>query len=158
MGHGLWMPLSSNEVYNNQRGLVGQCEEVCLPDGRVLSDYYQVELPNHVTVYALTLDGRVACLRQYKYGPRKVALTLPGGLLDGSEEPLNAAKHELLEETGLVSEIWTSLGSFTIGGNQGIGTAHLFVASGAKDLQTSASGDLEEMHLEYLTPERGLAF
>ncbi len=156
MPHRLWTTVSANEVYNNGRGLVIKCEEVSLPDGSVVTDYYQVELPSHVTVYALTLEGLVVCLRQYKHGPRRVALTLPGGLLHGGEEPLKAARRELLEETGLVSENWTSLGDFTIGGNQGIGTAHLFLAKGAKSVRTPASGDLEDMHLEYHAPERVL--
>lgn len=156
MSRGLWTTVSANEVYNNGRGLIIRCEEVRLPDGRVISDFYQVELPSHVTVYALTLDGAVVCLRQYKHGPRKVALTLPGGLIADNEEPLTAAKRELREETGFVSVNWTSLGNFTVGGNQGIGTAHLFLAKGAEMVQPPASGDLEEMHLEYHAPERVL--
>lgn len=157
MSDALWKTLSANEVYNNGRGLTVRCEEVRLPDGQVISDFYQVELPSHVTVYALTLDGMVVCLRQYKHGPRKVALTLPGGLMLDDEEPLKAAKRELLEETGFVSVDWTSLGKFTIGGNQGVGTAHLFLAKGAEKVQSPASGDLEKMHLEYHAPERVLA-
>ena len=157
MSHELWTTVSANEVYNNGRGLTIRCEEVRLPDGRVISDFYQVELPSHVTIYATTAEGMVVCLRQYKHGPRKVALTLPGGLMNGDEDPMQAARRELLEETGFVSDDWTSLGGFTIGGNQGIGTAHLFQARKVQKAQAPASGDLEYMQLEYHDRESILA-
>lgn len=157
MGRQDWTVISAEEVYRNDKGLIVNREKVLLPDGRTIPHFYQVQMPSHVTVYAMTRDGMVACLRQYKHGPRKVSLTLPGGLIDAGEDPAEAAKRELLEETGLSSNEWVRLGSFTLGGNQGIATAHLFSAAYAEEVRAPNSGDLEEMALEFLSPERVLA-
>ena len=152
-----WRVISAEEVYRNDRELIINREEVQLPDGRIITDFYQVQLPSHVTIYATTREGKVACLRQYKHGPRKVCLTLPGGLMDAGEDPAETAKRELLEETGLSSSEWAALGSYTLGGNQGIATSHLFRAVCAEEARTPDSGDLEDMALEFLSPERVLA-
>ena len=152
-----WTVVSAKEVYQNDRGLVVTCEEVQLADGRTIPDFFQVRMPSHATIYATTADGKVACIRQYKHGPRQVGLTLPGGLIDPGEASLDAAKRELLEETGLSSNAWSALGSFTISGNQGVGTSHLFRADHAEIVDAPDSGDLEDMELEFLSPERVLA-
>lgn len=157
MGREEWTVVSAEEVYQNDRGLVVRREEVRLPDGRTIPDFYQVRMPSHATIYATTPDRLVACIRQYKHGPRAVALTLPGGLIDPGEDPSEAAKRELLEETGLASNVWTSLGNFTMAGNQGIGTSHLFRAENAVSLRTPDPGDLEDMELQFLSPQRVLA-
>ena len=148
-----WTVVSAEEVYRNDRGLIVSREEIQLTDGRTIPDFFQVQMPSHTTIYATTEDGRVACIHQYKHGPRKVGLTLPGGLIDPGEDPLEAAKRELLEETGLSSNIWTALGSFTISGNQGVGTSHLFRADRAQIVRAPNPGDLEDMELQFMSLE-----
>lgn len=55
-----------------------------------------------VNVIALTRDERVVLVRQFRQGVERVTLELPGGLVDGGEEPLAAGLRELREETGYV--------------------------------------------------------
>jgi len=153
MGSKEWTVVSAQEVYRNDRGLVVSREEVQLADGRTIPDFFQVQMSSHTTIYATTTDGRVACIRQYKHGPRKVGLTLPGGLIDRGEHPLDAARRELLEETGLSSSAWYPLGSFTISGNQGVGTSHLFRADRAEIVRAPNPGDLEDMELQFMSLE-----
>ena len=153
MGSKEWTVVSAQEVYRNDRGLVVSREEVQLADDRTIPDFFQVQMSSHTTIYATTTDGRVACIRQYKHGPRKVGLTLPGGLIDRGEHPLDAARRELLEETGLSSSAWYPLGSFTISGNQGVGTSHLFRADRAEIVRAPNPGDLEDMELQFMSLE-----
>src|SRR5947207_11562367 len=96
-------------------------EAVQLPDGRVVEEFSTIELPDYVVVVALTPDGRVVVERNYKHGPRRVCLNLPAGYLERGEEPLAAARRELLEETGYAAEEWVSLGGFAKDGNRGCG-------------------------------------
>ena len=157
MGRKEWTVVSAEEFYRYDRGMVVSRDVVQLAAGRSFPDFFQVQMSSHTSIYATTTVGRVACIHQYKHGPRQVGLTLPGGLIDPGEDPLDAAKRELLEETGLSSSAWTALGSFTISGNQGVGTSHLFRADRAEIVRAPDPGDLEDMELQFLSPDRVLA-
>ena len=127
-------------------------EVVQLPDGRIVPDYHVIRLPDYALVYAQMQDGTVPMIRQYKHGARLVCLTFPGGAIADGEAPLDAARRELLEETGCAATDWLSLGAFVTNANQGCNTAHLFRATGCYRVSDPCSGDLEEMSLLYLDP------
>lgn len=58
-----------------------------------------------VTILPITAEKKVLMTRQEQ--PRIAAFYgLPGGVVDSGEEPLAAAKRELLEETGYQAENW----------------------------------------------------
>lgn len=56
-----------------------------------------------VGVLALTPDGQLVMVRQFRPGPDRVVLNVPGGFVDPGETPVEAAARELTEETGYVS-------------------------------------------------------
>ncbi|HEU4562405.1 MAG TPA: NUDIX hydrolase [Longimicrobium sp.] len=62
--------------------------------------FHVAESPGGVVVLALTDDGRLVMVEQYRHGTRKVTLELPAGVVDEGEEPEKAAARELREETG----------------------------------------------------------
>ena len=70
-----------------------------------------------------------------------------GGYIDEGEQPLAAAKRELLEETGYKSRQWEHLGEFVVDGNRGNGIAHFFLARGAYPVTEPDADDLEEQIL-----------
>ena len=74
-----------------------------LPDGRE-AVWDLVDTPASVAVLPLTPDGDVVCIRQYRPGPQRVVLSLPGGLVDEGEDVAVAAERELREETGYAAE------------------------------------------------------
>lgn len=53
-----------------------------------------------VNVVAITDDRRIVLIRQYRHGIDDVTLEIPGGILDPGEDPIAAARRELMEETG----------------------------------------------------------
>jgi len=55
---------------------------------------------------------RVLLVRQYRLPAEKQLWELPAGRLDPGEKPLQAAKRELIEETGYRAKTWTKLASF----------------------------------------------
>lgn len=56
-----------------------------------------------VGVLALTPEGQLVMVRQFRPGPDRVVLNVPGGFVDPGETPVEAAARELTEETGYVS-------------------------------------------------------
>ncbi len=72
--------------------------------------YVVLECPDWVNVVAITADGQVVLVRQYRHGIDAVELEIPAGLVEPGEEPLAAAQRELAEETGYTGGRWTLLG------------------------------------------------
>lgn len=122
-----------------------------MPDGKIIEDFYQIELPEYVVIFAQTTEGSVVMERHYKHGLRRVSLTLPAGYLESGEDPLTAAKRELLEETGYEAENWRYWGRFVVDSNRDCGKAHLFMAGGAYPSQPPNSPDLEETEVLLMT-------
>jgi 8-oxo-dGTP pyrophosphatase MutT (NUDIX family) len=51
-------------------------------------------------IVALTKNGEVVLVRQYRHGICDVLFEFPGGVVEDGEDPIDGAKRELLEETG----------------------------------------------------------
>lgn len=145
--HRPWRVLDAKDIFVARPWLKLSVEKVEVTDGRIVDDFYQLELPDFTVTFAETPEGRVLVIRQYKHGPRQTSLTLPGGQVNPGEDPLEAARRELLEETGYKAAQWTSLGSYMVNGNLGCGRGHFFKASGAHRFREPDSGDLENMEI-----------
>ena len=64
-------------------------------------DFYVIEAVNWVHVIALTPDGKLVMIEQYRHGSDTVELELAGGMIDAKDaSPLEAGLRELREETG----------------------------------------------------------
>jgi len=129
-------------------------QRVRLPDGKVVDDYLDIGLPDFVVVFPETTEGDVVMLRQYKHGIGRTSLTLPGGHIDPGEAPADAARRELLEETGYAAGGLAALGCFFVNGNYGCGLAHFFRATDCRPERRPNPGDLEDMQIEVLDLDR----
>ena len=94
-------------------------------------DRVVLEAPDWVNVIALTESGEVVTVEQHRFGTREVTVEVPGGMVDPGEEPIEAARRELLEETGFASDRWTSLGSVAPNPAFLTNRCHHFLAEGA---------------------------
>jgi ADP-ribose pyrophosphatase len=74
------------------------------------SDFFVIENPDWVNIIAINKADEVVLIEQFRHGTEEIALELPGGLVDDGEAAEEAAKRELLEETGYSSNRWTLLG------------------------------------------------
>jgi ADP-ribose pyrophosphatase len=67
-------------------------------------DFYVIETVNWVNVVALTTEGKLVMIHQYRHGSDTVELEIPGGMIDAADaSPLEAGLRELREETGYES-------------------------------------------------------
>jgi len=70
------------------------------PDSGREHQFLRLDCPDWVNVIALTDDGRMVLVEQYRHGTDEVTLEIPGGAVDPGESPETAAVRELEEETG----------------------------------------------------------
>ncbi len=148
-----WQPISSRTLLELPPWFSVVEDTVRLPGGRTIENYYRIEAPDSVLIHAVLPDGKVMLERQYKHCLGRVVLTCPAGGVEAGEAPLEAAKRELLEETGYEGVTWHYLGGFKVDGTRGISRAHLFHTEGLRQVSRPCHGDMEEMELAFLGPD-----
>lgn len=65
-------------------------------------DFVVIDAPDWCNVIALTPDGQLVLVRQFRYGTNEFSLEIPGGVIERGEDPVVAGVRELREETGFV--------------------------------------------------------
>lgn len=147
-----WELLAREKIVDQPPFLVVEQHTLALPDGQIIENWQWLVTPDYVNVLAETEEGRLVCLRQEKYGYDGLSLAPVGGYIEPEEEPLTAARRELLEETGYEAEEWIDLGHYRVDANRGAGIAYLFLARGARRVAAPAPDDLEAQEVLTLSP------
>ncbi len=102
-----------------------------------------VRHPGGACVAAVTDDGRVAMVRQFRYPFREHLYEIPAGKLEPGEDPLLAAQRELSEETGLEAGRWEQL--CVLYTSPGISSERLFLYLATDLRQGAAHPDANEL-------------
>jgi ADP-ribose pyrophosphatase len=145
-----WKMLSRQTILDRGKFLTVENHVIELPDGRIIDDWSWIRTPDFVLVVALTPDDKSLCFRQTKYAVDGLTLAPVGGYIEPGEDPLMAAKRELLEETGHQAEVWIFLGQYPVMANRGGGTGYLYLARDAHYVSEPQSDDLEQQELLFL--------
>lgn len=123
-------------------------DRVRMPGGRVASRE-TVEHFGAVAVAALDDAGRLVMIYQYRPALGRRIWEMPAGLLDGGpgEDPVDAARRELVEEVGVEATDWATL--VDIVGCPGFAdeSVRVYLARGLRDVERPAAGDDEEADL-----------
>jgi len=110
--------------------------------------------PGAVGVIALNDLGQMLLVHQYRHPLRKMMWEPPAGLLDvPGEDPLDAAKRELLEETGYVASDWRVLFDFAPSGGGSTEQIRCYLATGLEvhaQGRPVATGEEVDMRVEWI--------
>ncbi len=80
-------------------------DRVRFPGGRIIDDYHLVHFPRvAVTMIAENAQGSVVFARIARYATGTTEWELPAGGVESGESEIEAARREVLEETGYTSE------------------------------------------------------
>jgi ADP-ribose diphosphatase len=105
-----------------------------------------VEHPGAVAIVAVDAEGKVVLVRQRREAVRQYLLELPAGTLEEGEPPLDSARRELEEETGLTGGSWRELGGFYTTPGFCRERMHVFAAEGVEAGEAKPEED-EELEL-----------
>lgn len=136
------------------------------PDGTELGPFYSFSCRNYVVVVASDKEGRFLCVRQFRPGIKQVTTEFPAGGIerkDGkeygnpsdtcAEDPLDAAKRELLEETGYESDEWERV--FAVPSQATIcdNYAYIYRARNCRKVSGQSLDEAEYLNVARLTAE-----
>ena len=112
-----------------------------------------LESVDWVNVVALTPSGQSVMIRQYRFGVGYTTLETPGGMVDPGENSLQAAKRELMEETGYSAQQWQYLGAVEPNPAFHNHLCHHWLATDVELVGTQQQGAGENIDVELMSVE-----
>lgn len=98
-----WTVLSREVVVDNRPYTLLRLDRCRLPTGQEI-DYYVNVYGDWVNALVLTQNHQVVLLQQYRHGAEQILREIPGGMVDPGEDPVDAVRREVREETGYASD------------------------------------------------------
>lgn len=107
-------------------------DEIAAPPewGAGSAPFYRFTNHDHAIVIPITDDGAFVMVRQYRPAREAHTLEFPAGGIDPGETPEQAARRELLEETGYGAAEWSAVGRSGLANHRENADCHVFVARG----------------------------
>ena len=119
------------------------------PEGALIEPYYVLDYPDWVNLVALTADEQVVLVRLYRHGLARTLLEIPGGAVDPTDaSPLEAARRELLEETGFTTGSIVESGVMAPNPASQSNLVHSFLATGCRRVAEPEDSVTERMETE----------
>jgi ADP-ribose pyrophosphatase YjhB (NUDIX family) len=124
-----WKILSS-EYLSKHPYFTARKDRCETPEGKIVEEYFVVELPVSVCAVAITKEREVLMVKQYRHPIEESILEIPGGFVDANESPEDAISRELMEETGYSFSHFSELGK--VAANPGVlnNYTYFFLAEG----------------------------
>lgn len=123
-----WQILQSKMVLDHPWCQVRQ-DEIKLPNGKVIDDYFVSIKPDIVLVLPITTNREIILVRQYRHGAENFFLELPAGRFDPNQEnPEDAGMRELEEETGYAAKKLQKIAVLYDNPSKDTNKIHLFLA------------------------------
>jgi len=147
-----WNILSS-EYLTNKNYFTARRDKCETSSGKIIAEYYVVELDLTICALALTQDNKAVMIRQYRHPVKKSLLEIPGGFVEKHETPEKAIARELREETGYEFSKYEYLGEVTA--NPGVLSNYtkLYLATGGKKVTEQKLDANEEIIVELIDLE-----
>lgn len=147
-----WKVLSSEYVVRDPWMTVRK-DRLQLPDGRIKDSYWSLEYPGWINIIAITKDGNFIFERQYRHGLDVVEWEIPAGVIEKGEEPVEAAKRELMEETGFGGGEWEPFMETCQNPGTCNNITHTFLARGVEPVDKQHFDATEDLDVYLLSEE-----
>jgi ADP-ribose pyrophosphatase len=137
-----WKVKSSRQVYDNHYLKV--YEDTLDLDGTEKL-YVRAIRRDYCTIVPFDSKGRIMMFKSYRHIVDSDQLEVPSGYIDDGETPAQAARRELLEETGYAATRMAKVGSYTLDYSMFEQTGHVFAAYGLKKTGKTSLGNMEKI-------------
>lgn len=145
-----WSTLESHYLITRP-WLTARVDRVQLPDGRINPEHYVLEYPDWVNIIAITTSGEYVMIRQYRHGLADVFTELCAGVMEQGETPEQAARRELLEETGYGGGQWQEIMTIAQNPSTCNNWTHCFLATGVTRVDTQHLDSGEDIEVTLLS-------
>jgi len=92
------------------------------------NNFHKIFLNNSVMAIITNNDDKILLTQEYRRGVKKIMYSFPGGHMNNKENPINAVKREVKEETGLVCTKWKKILAYVKDTTYLCGRDYLFTA------------------------------
>ena len=147
-----WKVLSS-EYLIKRPWLTARRDVVELPNGAINKEYYVLEYPTWINVTAITKDGEMVMVRQYRHGLGQTNFEIVAGVMEQGEEPIDAAKRELMEEAGYGGGEWREVAVVSANPSTTTNLTHCFLAIGVEKISGQHLDATEDIEVYLFKPE-----
>ncbi len=141
-----WQVLDT-KLLISERWLQLREDRVRLGNGHEIERFHVIHGPDWASVLCVTEASEVVLVRQYRHGIARPSLELPAGVIEAHETPEEAAKRELVEETGYESDDWVCIQSVSTEPARHTTQAHFFCARGARFSRAPAPEETEVLEV-----------
>ena len=138
----------SRRVLHQGRSFRFTLEQLLLPNGQTAAAE-MVRHPGAAVIAAITPQGQIILLRQYRHSANAFIWELPAGTLEPGEPPEICARRELAEEAGVQAARWESLGEMYALPGYSDEIIHLFLARDLRAAEQNLDPD-ELLSVHYI--------
>ena len=148
-----WKVIKSENILRLGPWLSVRQEEVELPNGHRIPTWYILEFPDWINVIAVTKDGRMVLIDQYRHALGETRYEIVAGVVDPGETPLHAAQRELSEETGFGGGTWQEFMVLSPNPTNHNNRSITFLATDVEQLSAPHEEESEDIRVHVLTKE-----
>lgn len=149
-----WKVVKSENILRLGPWLSVRQECVEMPSGAQIPTWFIFEFPDWINVIALTKEGKMVMVDQYRHALGETHYELVAGVIDQGETPLEAAKRELSEETGFEGGEWQLFMTLSPNPTNHNNLSYTFLATGVEKRREQHQEPTEDIGVHVMEQEQ----